>query len=51
MSQKPLVQHFQDDIDAVIDKYRDEGITVSETMGVLELTKLLLFAEFSEEDE
>ena len=42
---KPLVQHLQDDINAVIDKYRDEGVTVAETIGALEITKLDLFQE------
>ena len=40
---KPLAQQFQDDINSVIDKYRDEGLTVCEAIGVIELSKLDLW--------
>jgi len=47
---KPLVQQFQDDINAVIDKYRDEGLTVSEAVGAIELSKLDLWHEQESEE-
>jgi hypothetical protein len=48
MTSKPLVQHFQDDLNDVVDKYRDEGLTLSEAVGALELTKLDLHNESGE---
>ena len=39
MSSKPVVQCLQDDINELIDKYRDSGITLSETIGCIELIK------------
>jgi hypothetical protein len=42
---KPLVQQFQDDLSSVIDNYRDQGLTLSESIGTLELIKLDLWNE------
>ena len=47
---KPLIQYLQDDLSAVIDKYRDEGVTVAETIGAMEITKLDLFQELLDTD-
>jgi len=45
----PLVQQFQEDIDSIIDKYREEGLTLSEAIGTIELTKLDLWHEVQED--
>lgn len=47
MPEKPLVQQFQDEIQAVVDKYKSEGIslTLSEAVGALELVKMDLYSE------
>lgn len=49
MAIPPLVQQFQDEINGVIDKYRDEGLTLSEAIGAIELTKLDLWHEAQED--
>lgn len=51
MSVKPLSQSFTDDVDAVVDKYRDQGITVSEVVGALELVKIGIINSSIESDE
>ena len=50
---KPLVQYLQDDLEKVIDKYRDEGLSLAELIGALEIVKLNAWSESSEikEDE
>jgi hypothetical protein len=45
---KPIAQQFVDDVSKVVDKYRDEGITIAETIGGLELIKIDLWSELSE---
>ncbi len=45
MAKEPLVQQFQNDINKVIDKYRDQGLNMAESIGVLELVKLDLYNE------
>ena len=45
---KPIIQQFQDDLVVVVDKYRDEGITIGEVIGCFELTKIDLWSEFVE---
>jgi len=51
MSSKPIVQQFYDDVEKVIDKYRDQGITISEIVGSLELSKLDLYKEVNNSEE
>jgi hypothetical protein len=46
---KPLAQQFQDDIALVIDRYRNEGLTFGEAIGVLEIVKLDLWSDQSED--
>jgi hypothetical protein len=41
MSSKPIVQCFTDDLQKVVDKYRDSGLTVAEAVGALSLLKLV----------
>jgi len=50
MATKPIVQHFQDDLSAVVDKYRDQGLTLSEAIGAIELIKLDLWHTEDEEE-
>jgi len=45
MSNKPIAQQLSDDIGAVIDKYREQGITVCEVIGCLELNKEDIISE------
>lgn len=40
MDAKPLVQCLYDDLSGVIDNYRDQGLTMAETVGALEMVKL-----------
>lgn len=40
MAIQPIIQQFQDDVNLLIDKYRDQGITLGEVIGALELIKL-----------
>lgn len=49
MATKPISQCLQDEVNSVIDKYRDEGITISETVGVLEIIKMDLYNEQAED--
>jgi len=42
---KPLAQQFQDELNAVIDKYRDQGLTYGEGIGGIEIAKLDLWHE------
>ncbi len=46
---KPIAQQFSDDLRVVIDKYYDQGITLSEAIGAIELLKLDLWREQTEE--
>ena len=50
MASKPVSQQFADDISDVIDKYREEGITISEIIGGLELNKMDIWNEQQEDD-
>ena len=45
MANKPLIQHFVDEINVVIDKYRDSGITIGEIMGIFALAQIDLAIE------
>ena len=45
MDGKPLVNQFIEDINSVIDKYRDQGLMVSETIGAIEMVKLDIYNE------
>ena len=47
----PLIQQFQDELFAVVDKYRDNGLTLGEAVGAIELVKLTLWIECHEADE
>ena len=37
---KPLVAQFEDDINIVIDKYREQGLTIAEFVGTIETVKI-----------
>lgn len=47
MASKPLIQHFVDDINKAIDKYRDLGLTIGELMGVFTLAQFDMWAEWN----
>lgn len=40
MSTSPLVDQFANDIDDVINKYSDQGLTVAEAVGALDIAKM-----------
>lgn len=40
MSNSPLIDKFQDEVNGVIQKYNDQGLTLGEAIGVLEIVKL-----------
>ena len=40
MTNKPLIQCLKDDLVELLAKYADQGITVGETIGVLEMVKM-----------
>lgn len=42
---KPLCVQMEEEINAVIDRYRDQGITYGENIGILECVKLNLWYE------
>ena len=48
---KPLSQQFQDEINEVIKKYCDQGITNCEAIGVLEIIKIDLWESLQERAE
>ena len=48
---KPIIQQFQDELNAVVDRYRNEGITFGEAIGSLEIVKLDLHSELLEEED
>ena len=47
---KSTIQCFQDELNVVINTYRDEGLTLGEAVGALELVKLDLWKEQTEEE-
>ena len=51
MATKPLVQTFYDELDAVVKKYCDNGLTVSEAIGSLELLKLAIYEASKDTEE
>jgi len=51
MAEKPLMQQFQDDVNEVVDKYRDQGITLGEIIGALEIVKLDVYGDEDAEEE
>lgn len=40
MSERPLIDCFQSDLEEVLDRYKDQGLTVGEVIGTLETVKL-----------
>lgn len=51
MDGKPLIQCLEDDIEHIIDQYVDQGLTVGEIIGTLELAKLAFWDSQCEEDQ
>ena len=46
---KPLIQYLQEDLENVIKKYYDQGITLGECIGVLEIVKLRVWSISAED--
>ena len=51
MSSKPIVQCLSDEVERVVDKYRGEGITFAEMVGVLELIKCDIIKEAQDDED
>lgn len=51
MDGEPLVSQFVDDLTAVVAKYNDQGLTVAEAVGGLEMVKLSVFHDRMHEDD
>lgn len=49
MATKPIAQSFVDEVSEVVDKYRESGVTLVETIGGLEIVKLDLYNEQTED--
>jgi hypothetical protein len=47
MDGEPLVAQFVSDLEAVVTKYHDQGMTVAEAIGGLEIVKLSVFRDQS----
>ena len=47
---EPLVSQFTGDIETVVDKYRDQGLTVAEALGALELVQAKIAKDALESD-
>lgn len=51
MAQAPLIEQFVIDINAVVDKYRGQGLTMGECIGGLESVKLAVWHEHAVESK
>jgi len=51
MADEPIEQRFQEDVEGLIKKYYDTGLTLSSTIGVFEICKSNLIMEYQEEDD
>lgn len=51
MAGKPLVQQFVDDVEGILDKYRDEGLSYCEAIGAIETIKIDLWSEIPSHDD
>ena len=48
---KPMIQIFQDEIEAVVRRYYDQGLTLGEAVGALEVVKLDLWRNQRDEPD
>jgi hypothetical protein len=39
VAQQPLVGQFADDLEAVVKRYCDQGLTIAETLGTLDILR------------
>ena len=44
MADKPLIGYFHDDIEDVLEKYFDMGLTIGEAVGTLDIIKMNIWA-------
>lgn len=51
MASKPIIAYFTEEINKTVDKFRDEGVSYAEIIGVLEVIKFDLCLELTEEAE
>lgn len=50
MSQPPLIDQFQTALEFLLDKWRDQGLSVGEAIGTLEIVKMDIYREIQEDD-
>jgi hypothetical protein len=51
MDAEPLVSRFTGDLDDVVTRYCDQGLTVSEAIGALELVKAKIIKDALEAED
>lgn len=51
MDGKPLIDQFQDDLEAVIQKYMDSGLDLGSAVGTIEICKLDLLENQKEDPD
>ena len=51
LSSQPLVDKFSEDMMAVVERYYDQGLTVAEAVGAIEMVKLEVFMEQTDRNE
>jgi len=51
MAGQPISDKFQDEIEAIVEKYNDSGITVGEVVAVLETVKFNELSNARDDDE
>jgi hypothetical protein len=51
MSSEPLQSIFARDLDNMVDKYRDQGLSYAEVIGTLEVYKIDLYHELSQDED
>lgn len=51
MSSKPIIQQFQDEVESVLEKYDDTGLTTGEAVGALMMVVMDLRDNQKEEED
>jgi hypothetical protein len=46
-----ICHNFAEELSSLVDKYRDEGISVAEVIGALECEKMEIYLDARESDE
>ena len=51
MSAAPLVYQFTEQLEAVVQRFRESGLTYAEAVGALEILKIKLVSDATDEEE